>query len=78
MKQTTEKNLKKLLKDLNLNPYGLATEIGKNRSIMTLYLQGKRKPNVDTCKKIIIAARKKGVDIDLFYLRPDMAMDFND
>lgn len=78
MIETTDKNLKKLLKDMKLTAYGLATEMKTHRSVVCLYLQGKRKPSLTNCKKIIEIAKRFGVKIDLNYLRPDLGINFTD
>lgn len=78
MKESSGKNIKKLIDRMKLTLLAFAEELNINRSMITLYVQGKRKPNLETCKKIIAVAKKHKIDINLDYLRPDLGINFNE
>ena len=72
-----KKNLKKLLKQVGLTNYGFACEVGISKTAITLYLNGERKPSLETCKKIIIYCATKNISVTLEYLRPDLGIRLN-
>lgn len=75
--ENIKKNLKKLIKQLNLTYYGFACEVGISKTSITLYINGQRKPSLDTCKKIIKYCATRNITVGLEFLRPDLGITLN-
>lgn len=73
----TSSNLKKLMKMLKMTQMGFAGNINVNRSTLTRYINGERKPDLKTCRKIILLANRHGIKINLEFIRPDLGIEFN-
>lgn len=71
-------NFRFLRQSLDLTLYGMAAELCISRSTLMRYETGERSPSLKMCDKIISFAKRCGIDIDKRFLRPDLALSFND
>lgn len=63
--------IKKLMKKTGLTSRGLARALNFPENAISYYINGKRKPNILNCYRIIKFAKKYDMEISLEELYPD-------
>ena len=71
-KGNTAENIKELRRVMDITQQQFSDMIGfMDRAIISSYENGKRKPGIRACYKIIEVCKERGIEIDLEFLRPD-------
>jgi transcriptional regulator with XRE-family HTH domain len=68
---TGGQNIRKLREQIGLTQTQFAAAVGIASITLSQYERNARHPSVKTAKEIIKFAHKKGINIDLEYIRPD-------
>ena len=71
-------NFRFLRQSLDLTLYAMAEELCIRRSTLMRYETGERSPSLKMCDKIIAFSKRCGVDVDKRFLRPDLALSFDE
>lgn len=64
-------NILLLRQKLGMSQTELARELRTDNNHISAYERGVRKPNYDSCLKLIEIAAERGIKIDAAFLRPD-------
>lgn len=67
----TSTRIREIRLKLGLSMRAFAKELGISSSTFSYYEAGKRLPSIPTCYKIIAYSKKKGLNIELSWIRPN-------